>query len=157
MTSDSRTSCSQTNATWLNVPLKSPQRMSSQNMSNSVDQAMQFPLPSGWVSFQWSNLQYKHCVVHTHHTYHPTAHITHPIHSVHPSYLTQYRSGTVNSKSFVGKDFLRIKWKFEFWPKFQIRIYFGLKLWNRNYFELILGVMALFDLILWNRPELTLK
>ena len=24
-----------------------------------------------------------------------------------------YRSGTVNSKSFVGKDFLRIKWKFE--------------------------------------------
>ena len=24
-----------------------------------------------------------------------------------------YRSGMVNSKSFVGKDFLRIKWKFE--------------------------------------------
>ena len=24
-----------------------------------------------------------------------------------------YRSGTVNSKSFVGKDFLRIKWNFE--------------------------------------------
>ena len=24
-----------------------------------------------------------------------------------------YRSGTVNSKSFVGKDLLRIKWKFE--------------------------------------------
>ena len=24
-----------------------------------------------------------------------------------------YRSGTVNSKSFVGKDFLWIKWKFE--------------------------------------------
>ena len=25
----------------------------------------------------------------------------------------QYRSGTVNSKSFVGKVLLRIKWKFE--------------------------------------------
>ena len=25
----------------------------------------------------------------------------------------QYRLGTVNSKSFVGKVFLRIKWKFE--------------------------------------------
>ena len=24
-----------------------------------------------------------------------------------------YRSGTVNSKSFIGKVFLRIKWKFE--------------------------------------------
>ena len=24
-----------------------------------------------------------------------------------------YRSGTVNSKSFVGKDLLRIKWDFE--------------------------------------------
>ena len=28
-----------------------------------------------------------------------------------PAY--DYRSGTVNSKSFVGKVFLRIKWKFE--------------------------------------------
>ena len=27
--------------------------------------------------------------------------------------LYHYRSGTVNSKSFVGKDFLRIKWKFD--------------------------------------------
>ena len=27
--------------------------------------------------------------------------------------LHYYRSGTVNSKSFVGKVFLRIKWKFE--------------------------------------------
>ena len=26
---------------------------------------------------------------------------------------TDYRSGTVNSKSFVGKVLLRIKWKFE--------------------------------------------
>ena len=26
---------------------------------------------------------------------------------------SQYRSGTVNSKSFVGKVLLRIKWKFE--------------------------------------------
>ena len=25
----------------------------------------------------------------------------------------EYRSGTVNSKSFVGKVLLRIKWKFE--------------------------------------------
>ena len=25
----------------------------------------------------------------------------------------QYRSGMVNSKSFVSKDFLRIKWEFE--------------------------------------------
>ena len=25
----------------------------------------------------------------------------------------RYRLGTVNSKSFVGKDFLQIKWKFE--------------------------------------------
>ena len=24
-----------------------------------------------------------------------------------------YRLGTVNSKSFVGKDFLRLKWKYE--------------------------------------------
>ena len=29
------------------------------------------------------------------------------------SHKTSYRSGTVNSKSFVGKVFLRIKWKFE--------------------------------------------
>ena len=43
--------------------------------------------------------------------------------------ITYYRSGTVNSKSFVGKVLLRIKWKFEltyallfeFWPKLQIR------------------------------------
>ena len=27
--------------------------------------------------------------------------------------LMEYRSGTVNSKSFVGKVLLRIKWKFE--------------------------------------------
>ena len=27
--------------------------------------------------------------------------------------LPNYRSGTVNSKSFVGKVLLRIKWKFE--------------------------------------------
>ena len=27
--------------------------------------------------------------------------------------LSNYRSGMVNSKSFVGKDFLQIKWKFE--------------------------------------------
>ena len=27
--------------------------------------------------------------------------------------LSNYRSGTVNSKSFVGKVLLRIKWKFE--------------------------------------------
>ena len=27
--------------------------------------------------------------------------------------FSEYRSGTVNSKSFVGKVFLRIKWKFE--------------------------------------------
>ena len=25
----------------------------------------------------------------------------------------EYRSGTVNSKLFVGKDFLQIKWKYE--------------------------------------------
>ena len=25
----------------------------------------------------------------------------------------EYRSGTVNLKSFIGKDFLQIKWKFE--------------------------------------------
>ena len=29
------------------------------------------------------------------------------------SVLETYRSGTVNSKSFVGKVLLRIKWKFE--------------------------------------------
>ena len=34
-----------------------------------------------------------------------------------PSML--YRSGTVNSKSFVGKVFLRIKWKFEFTMHFK--------------------------------------
>ena len=27
--------------------------------------------------------------------------------------VSKYRSGTVNSKSFVGKVLLRIKWKFE--------------------------------------------
>ena len=27
--------------------------------------------------------------------------------------LTVYKSGTVNSKSFVGKGFLRNKWKYE--------------------------------------------
>ena len=30
-----------------------------------------------------------------------------------PGYVNKYRSGKVNSKSFVGKDLLRIKWKFE--------------------------------------------
>ena len=29
------------------------------------------------------------------------------------SSFTSYRSGTVNLKSFVGKDFLQIKWKYE--------------------------------------------
>ena len=28
-------------------------------------------------------------------------------------FIFLYRSGTVNSKSFVGKDLLRIKWKLE--------------------------------------------
>ena len=32
----------------------------------------------------------------------------------YPGYYDQiYRSGTVNSKSFIGKVLLRIKWKFE--------------------------------------------
>ena len=31
----------------------------------------------------------------------------------HAKYIYIYRSGTVNSKSFVGKVLLRIKWKFE--------------------------------------------
>ena len=31
----------------------------------------------------------------------------------HPDLVFEYRSGTVNSKSFVGKVLLRIKWKFE--------------------------------------------
>ena len=30
-----------------------------------------------------------------------------------PKQSGHYRSGTVNSKSFVGKDLLRIKWNFE--------------------------------------------
>ena len=33
-----------------------------------------------------------------------------------------YRSGTVNSKSFVGKDFLRIKWKCELTVYFKYEI-----------------------------------
>ena len=33
-----------------------------------------------------------------------------------------YRSGTVNSKSFVGKVFLRIKWKFEL-TVFELTVY----------------------------------
>ena len=57
-----------------------------------------------------------------------------------------YRSGTVNSKSFVGKVLLQIKWKFEltyalqfeFWPKLRIRNKFELKLRIRNYFGLFL-------------------
>ena len=36
-----------------------------------------------------------------------------------PSWIHQYRSGTVNSKSFVGKDFLPIKWKYELTVHFQ--------------------------------------
>ena len=35
----------------------------------------------------------------------------HPIVFIHN--ISLYRSGTVNSKSFVGKVLLRIKWKFE--------------------------------------------
>ena len=80
-----------------------------------------------------------------------------------------YRSGTVNSKSFVGKVFLRIKRKFEliyvllfeFYPKLWIRNYFELKLRIRNYFglklrittdfELFLWIVASFDLTLWIR------
>ena len=33
--------------------------------------------------------------------------------SMFSKFIFDYRSGTVNSKSFVGKVFLRIKWKFE--------------------------------------------
>ena len=33
-----------------------------------------------------------------------------------------YRSGTFNSKSFVGKDFLRIKWKYELTVQFKHEI-----------------------------------
>ena len=75
--------------------------------------------------------------------------------------LLESRSGTVNLKSFVGKDFLRIQWIFEFSPKLQIRNFFGLKLWIRNdfglklrirnYFGLFLRIVALFDLTLWIR------
>ena len=32
---------------------------------------------------------------------------------IQPPLQIVYRSGTVNSKSFVGKVLLRIKWKFE--------------------------------------------
>ena len=35
-----------------------------------------------------------------------------PLSSLQP-FRTRYRSGTVNSKSFVGNVLLRIKWKFE--------------------------------------------
>ena len=55
-----------------------------------------------------------------------------------------YRSGTVNSKSFVGKDFLRIEWKYELIyacnsnsaKNFELEITLGLKLWIRNNFGL---------------------
>ena len=33
--------------------------------------------------------------------------------------ITHYRSGTVNSKSFVSKDFLRNKWKYELTTHFK--------------------------------------
>ena len=36
--------------------------------------------------------------------------------------IQEYRSGTVNSKSFVGKDFLWIKWKFELTMHFKHEI-----------------------------------
>ena len=34
-------------------------------------------------------------------------------HSYSQDVIVMYRSGTVNSKSFVGKVLLRIKWKFK--------------------------------------------
>ena len=40
-----------------------------------------------------------------------STHIYYPLTIVVQSF--KYRSGTVNSKSFVGKVLLRIKWKFE--------------------------------------------
>ena len=35
------------------------------------------------------------------------------LNSLNKKLSLQYRSGTVNSKSFIGKVLLRIKWKFE--------------------------------------------
>ena len=72
-----------------------------------------------------------------------------------------YRLGTVNSKSFVGKVFLRIKWKIRtilytvirimYKTSNRIRNKFDLKLWIRTYFELLLWIVASFELILWIR------
>ena len=49
---------------------------------------------------------------------------------------TKYTSGTVNSKSFVGKVLLRIEQKFEL--NYTLLFEFSLKLRIRNYFELFL-------------------
>ena len=66
--------------------------------------------------------------------------------SIIQNIIVLYRSGTVNSKSFVGKVLLRIKWKFELYytllfelcTKLRIRSKFDLKLRIRTYFELLL-------------------
>ena len=49
-----------------------------------------------------------------------------------------YRSGTVNSKSFVGKGLLQIKWKFELTVNFKQRI--------RGNFELTVFELTVPDL-----------
>ena len=77
----------------------------------------------------------------------------------------KYRSGTINFKSFVGMDFLWIKWKLElsyalsleFYLKCWIRNDFGLKLQIRNYFDLFLWIVASFNLTLSNRLRSTLN
>ena len=48
-------------------------------------------------------------------------------------WIPSYRSGTVNSKSFVSKDFLRIKWNFEL-TVFELIVYFKhemIGIWER--------------------------
>ena len=45
-----------------------------------------------------------------------------------------YRSGTVNSESFVGKDFLRIKWKYEL-AMFELTVHFKHEMIGKHFTE----------------------
>ena len=61
------------------------------------------------------------------------------------SRLSEYRSGTVNLKSFVSKDFLRIKWKYEIIVHFKHEM---IGIWQRfhRYFELTVFELTVPDL-----------
>ena len=87
--------------TWNNRPHRGREQLPRQN-NNINMQTGHAPYPR-----PWDNQPYRRC------THSQQALCARAYRKVQRRYPIQYRSGTVNSKSFVSKVLLRIKWKFE--------------------------------------------